>query len=124
LVPLLEKLRSRYSGCRGSALIQEQVDCPLGGVAFSRDEHVTIEVGRGTSGVTSGEKPLARITCDGDLARVHPLGEAFPVAELTRKLVPLVRQLCAHFGWSVDLEWGYLAGCVFILQVRPVTHDW
>lgn len=117
------ELLACYRDEPGSILLQEEVHCTFGGVAFVGDAETTIEVSDSTSGITAGLPPLARVTVRGGLLRSAPLRHPLPVLELVRKLLPVLGRVHGHVGWPTDVEWGYTGGGVLVLQIRPVTRE-
>ncbi|TDV36827.1 pyruvate phosphate dikinase [Actinophytocola oryzae] len=116
-------LLTHYRDVAGSVLLQEEAHCAFGGVAFVDGAETTIEVADTTSGVTAGQAPLTRVTVRDGSLRATRLRGPVPVLELVRKLLPVLGRVHDHFGWAADVEWGYVAGGVLVLQVRPITRE-
>jgi hypothetical protein len=112
------------NGTGFSVIVQEQVNPPLGGVAFLADRRMTVEMAVGsTSTVTSGGVPDLRVEVrDGAVAVAEGahIGQ-IPIAQVSGALYRMCRAIQDSFGFDVDLEWAWLCGGVVILQVRPMT---
>ncbi|WP_017601172.1 hypothetical protein [Nocardiopsis lucentensis] len=104
-------------------LVQEQVDAPLYGVAFSRDRRVLIEAARRPDGVTAGEVPQIRARAESERLAVNTTGRAVPSLILTRRLRRVCLVLAEHFGFDADIEWAWTGATVVVLQIRPITGE-
>ncbi|WP_262391772.1 hypothetical protein [Nocardiopsis sp. CNR-923] len=104
-------------------LVQEQVDAPLYGVAFSHDRRVLVEAARRPDAVTAGEVPQIRASAEGERLAVDTTGRAVPSLMLIRRLRWVCLLLAEHFGFDVDVEWAWTGASVIVLQVRPITGE-
>jgi hypothetical protein len=106
-----------------SFIIQEQVRASISGVAFATEERLWVECSRqSTHAVTSGLEPELRI--EGSHQRMRAAGAismSAPTIEITRILQRACRAVRNHFEFDIDMEWAWVAGSVFVLQVRPLT---
>ncbi|MCY9783305.1 pyruvate phosphate dikinase [Nocardiopsis sp. EMB25] len=112
------------NGATGACvLVQEQVDAPLHGVAFSRDRRVLIEAARRPDGVTAGEVPQIRARAESERLAVDTTGRTVPSLMLIRRLRWVCLLLAEHLGFDVDVEWAWTGASVIVLQVRPITGE-
>jgi hypothetical protein len=71
--------------------------------------------------VTSGAEPENRI--EAEEGRTTATGQLahFPAIALSKSLRLTCDKLISHFKHDIDIEWAWLSGACFILQVRPIT---
>lgn len=106
----------------GCVLIQEQVEASLYGVAFFRQDRLMVEASQCPDGATAGMPLRMRAQRDARRFRASTGPEQVPSLALTAQLQPLCRQLSAHFGFDVDVEWAWTGAMLLVLQVRPITR--
>lgn len=105
-----------------SLIFQYQLQAQFGGVAFLIDNKLTIEAeSQSTSAITAGSEPTVRIEMTG--AQIQARGRIidWPVITIASSLFTACSRMKNHFGFDVDVEWAWLKGVLYILQVRPVT---
>ena len=114
-----EDLEAESGGC---VLVQEQVAATLYGVAFQSQDRLLVEASQRPDGATSGMPLRMRARRDTRRFRASTGTELVPSLNLTAQLHSLCRQLSAHFGFDVDVEWAWTGAMVLVLQVRPITR--
>jgi len=121
---LVERLASAAaaSGETLCFMLQEQLIAPYGGVAFHGDGRLLVEIAPSTYGITSGERPI----CNLQLARGHLVATGtfndVPVVTIASQLAITLERLQEIYEFPIDVEWGYMAGAIYLLQVRPITR--
>ncbi|WP_116246811.1 pyruvate phosphate dikinase [Nocardiopsis sp. FIRDI 009] len=102
-------------------MVQEQVEAPFYGVAFTHERRVLVEAAQQPDGVTSGGTPQIRAQAEGARLAVDTSGQLVPSLVLVRRLRRVCLLLADHFGFDVDVEWAWTGATVVVLQIRPVT---
>jgi rifampicin phosphotransferase len=118
---------------RMAVVVQEMIDCEVAGVAFTIDplsgklDQIIINARRGQpDAVVSGEQPIEQFTISKDEGQEVESPNSFcnssclTIGDLNklRGLATTVEQLR---GFPQDIEWGFTAGQLYLLQSRPVT---
>lgn len=104
-------------------IIQSYVDAIAAGVAFDGGTEWRAEGGPTTDWVTSGKRPTfqARMDQGGELRLISDAHSSIPALAISRLLRYGTAQLRHTWGDTIDVEWGFKDGTLFIFQVRPVT---
>ncbi|MGV9675429.1 hypothetical protein ACWDSJ_09140 [Nocardia sp. NPDC003482] len=113
---------NRYKGGR-CCILQEQIPCVLGGVAFMTTESLVVEGSFESSwATTSGEVPQVRLVSRGgvrdwefvDHENVQYQRFALQIESLSARTHAIMRT-------PVDIEWVFDGRTTFLVQARPVT---
>ena len=121
------ELAGREIGTVG-VLVQSQVDATVAGVAFSANpvtgatDEVVIDAVRGLGdGLVSGAvDPEGWVVGAGHPRRVRATDSVLTEPQV-RELAETVRQVEAHFGCPIDVEWAYAGDRLWLVQARPIT---
>lgn len=104
-----------------SVIIQQEVLTTSSGVAFAwQTGDLLVEADPARFAVTGGSPVSIR-------ARIDPKGVvaleqgSFATAEV-RAIASAAASCAAALGSDLDIEWGYLAGAVYVFQARPITR--
>ncbi len=113
---------NRFHGGR-CCILQEQIPCVLGGVAFQTSESLVVEGNLESSwATTSGEIPQVRLVSSGgarewefvDHAAVQYQRFGLQIESLSARTYAVMRA-------AVDIEWVFDGRTTFLVQARPVT---
>ncbi|WP_433683368.1 PEP/pyruvate-binding domain-containing protein [Nocardia sp. CA-119907] len=113
---------SRYEGGR-CCILQEQIPCVLGGVAFKTPESLVVEGCYDTPlATTGGEVPQLRLVCrDGVREWEFIDHDSVQYQRLAAQIEDLATRVHTVMRTPVDMEWMFDGRSVFVVQARPVT---
>lgn len=113
---------NRFKGGR-CCILQEQIPCVLGGVAFMTAEALVVEGNYNSSwATTSGEIPQLRLVSHGGIREWEFVDhDCVQYQRFASQIESLAARTYAIMRAPVDIEWVFDGRTTFLVQARPVT---
>ncbi|WP_330230570.1 PEP/pyruvate-binding domain-containing protein [Nocardia sp. NBC_00508] len=113
---------NRYEGGR-CCILQEQIPCVLGGVAFKTPESLLVEGNYDTPlATTGGEVPQLRLVSQDGIREWEFIDhDSVQYQRFAIQIEDLAVRIYAVMRMPVDIEWVFDGRSVFAVQARPVT---